>query len=1399
MTTALGLTLLASPFGQAATPSPAPTGPAKNAPTADRKAADRTAVDPAARAVREALRTAKRTGRPVTVPGLTTEATETVAAPDGRTLSVTSHAQPVRVKRGGAWRTLDATLRTGPDGTVVPAATGAALALSGGGTGPLATITTGDGKQLAVTAPFALPKPSLSGDTATYAGVLPDVDLKVTALKDGGWREVIVVKTAEAAADPRLASLRFPVRTKGLKLTADKAGALTVKDAGGKVRMQSPPSLQWDSTTAAVAPAGTAAALKGAAVPSAAKSARPAQAAPVRSSAARPGDGAKVAKMTVTASDTALVLEPDRAALGKGTGPWYLDPTVTVTGGRQVNAQVQENHKTTANVNTLSALGVGYCGYSNCTGNGRYRSYYQIGIPSELFSDSSRGTAQISSATLFAQVTSASAPDTVKNIGLWGTGTIGGGTTWNNQPCGTGSVMAGCTKVGTFSLKGTGTITYDVKGWMQNAANGRWPHWTVGFAAENEMDMYQRHHLGPDPYITINYDVAPTIWWPRTAPTPGFADTGSHNDCRTPNTNGWENAGWVGANQNIRLTASVWSPIGHNELKTGFHVWDDQDPGYNHVREIQSGAYSSPEYSLGGLTDGHQYGWAAGVNDGWLSSDSTDACYFRVDKTPPAVTITSDDFPASGTLNVKPNKKFRQEGVFRVTGSDPAPSTGLHSSGPACIRWTDNPTPVTGWSCDDPGVIRGSGGEFRFTPRNWGTNVLFAQAMDKAGNYSQPFPYTFYAPWDPSTGAAVPGDLTNDGRGDILDADPAGNLRVLTADNDPTTAQAAPLGLAPQGTSWKDVRTTHRGALRAMGVDDAFAVTKANPTLAKNLYVYMNSGTGAFSTYTALDRPEAWATTNGAELDEAPAGWKTDWSETSQILALGALKAKLSSSDVTRTTTNTSLLTVEQGNLWLYRSAANNSLDAAAVKVSGTGDWDGYELINPGPASGTQQPTLWTRSLADGTIRAYPIKTKADTGRLDLSGLASPGAGTVIMTGMTPQKYPRIGSVGDANKDGVADLYAIEAGSERLKFWEGRTDSSSAVTGFTAPSDQGSTASVINRFKLDSAVDGKTPDAFGKTPGRITGGVSFTDDTVNGTTTKVATFNGSDGVITADELRLDTEKSFSVSLWTKPNVLNDGVVISQDNGRTSGFMVWPATLGNGNVSWRLGMARADDGWPYDLTDVNANAARVQAGVWTKLTVSHNAATGQLALYVNDALAATGFHYSKFATRGPIVLGRYQNGGQGSNHYNGSIADVVITDRSVDPAGTEGQIATDAGAGACLDVSGGVSENGRTVQIWGCNDSVAQKWTAGADGSLRILGRCLDLYGSATHNGAQVVLWDCHGGWNQKWIARADGSFLNPTTGRCLDVPNGNTANGTRPQLYDCNNTRPQRWHTTPAA
>jgi lysophospholipase L1-like esterase len=126
-----------------------------------------------------------------------------------------------------------------------------------------------------------------------------------------------------------------------------------------------------------------------------------------------------------------------------------------------------------------------------------------------------------------------------------------------------------------------------------------------------------------------------------------------------------------------------------------------------------------------------------------------------------------------------------------------------------------------------------------------------------------------------------------------------------------------------------------------------------------------------------------------------------------------------------------------------------------------------------------------------------------------------------------------------------------------------------------------------------------------------------------------------------------------------------------------------------------------------------------------------------------------------------------------------------------PQAVSGPVASGI-AGKCLDVNGGSSANGTAVQIWGCNSTTAQVWTAPSDGTLRAVGKCLDVTAAGTANGTPVEIWDCNGGGNQQWQPY-NGGFRNPVSGRCLDDPGLSTTDGSRLALWDCNGGANQQW------
>ncbi|WP_049578906.1 ricin-type beta-trefoil lectin domain protein [Streptomyces sp. SBT349] len=128
-------------------------------------------------------------------------------------------------------------------------------------------------------------------------------------------------------------------------------------------------------------------------------------------------------------------------------------------------------------------------------------------------------------------------------------------------------------------------------------------------------------------------------------------------------------------------------------------------------------------------------------------------------------------------------------------------------------------------------------------------------------------------------------------------------------------------------------------------------------------------------------------------------------------------------------------------------------------------------------------------------------------------------------------------------------------------------------------------------------------------------------------------------------------------------------------------------------------------------------------------------------------------------------------------------------------GGQGQTGALTGlAGKCLDVAGGSSADGTPVQLQGCNGSAAQRWTVGADGTIRALGKCLDVSAASTANGAPVQLYGCNGTGAQRWsYDPATHDVVNLAAGKCLDVTGNTSADGTRTQIWTCTGAANQKW------
>ncbi|MFI9331279.1 LamG-like jellyroll fold domain-containing protein [Kitasatospora sp. NPDC052868] len=962
---------------------------------ADSQAADSQAggAEPAKAGPLQTARSAAATsGKAVAVDALTTETSQTVANPDG-TFSVTTHVQPARVRRNGVWTAIDASLAANPDGTLSPKATAAALTLSGGGGGPLATLTDRAGHRLSLTFPVALPAPMVSGDSAQYNGVLPGVDLKVSATEQGGLREVLIVHDAKAAANPALRELRLATGTsEGLAVKADETGALTVTAADGSTAFTAPRPLMWDSATAA-APAATAAPavpaapnarakdLRGAApAGSAPDTAGTAPAAAQPSSDRQPGSGAQVKPIAVRPEPGSLTLTPDAGLLtGQDTvWPLYIDPTVSpVTNGTSHFASLKEGCPGEQTYDRLQENGQG-AGYQQwgpeCIG--LYQSFYEL--------DTSNLTPDmvVSKSTFHLNETYAAAFDCTHTapVALATATKLYSDASWNwhrpvvwqdhwftTQYPQSANISHKC---------GNHDVAFDVTGQMQEITAGSWHDWTVGVYGNETKSSGNNDFMrfAGNPYVVTVFDIAPDAPGAISL-TPGL---------QNPAGNGCDgNVGWIGnsgltgaGTSDISLNAQLTTKMSGMNLRANYHVWDDMTDGGGGSPATVAWQVS-PWVSNGGTVytklgfavgDGHRYGWNTWADDGTLGGPSSPYCYFKTDLTAPGVPAIapSAQFPPLG--GAAPTGHAGDLGAkVVVTAADPTPAgctlSACLSSGVSRFEYSlDTNIPTVG--ATSAAAVPATGGAasaeipIEVGAADWGTHTLFVRAVDAAGNTQATVgQYSFFAPWNPAGAVKVaPGDLTGDGAPDLAATTDEGDLVLIPGNADPAAAPviASRPADSPEGIGWNNYLITHRGTSSSTNVDDLFVLNRA----AGSLYLYRNDGGTTPGHFTRRDK----VTDLGADPSCPAKGSDGTWRNVRQILAPGKLASLVNAPD---------LITVDNNELWYYPGTKRaGCLLAAGVKI-GTGDWSNTTLLAPGTVDGV--PTLWARDRSSGAISTYPL------------------------------------------------------------------------------------------------------------------------------------------------------------------------------------------------------------------------------------------------------------------------------------------------------------------------------------------------------------------------------------------------------------------------------------------
>lgn len=591
---------------------------------------------------------ARVSGKPVAVPALTTEVQQVVAEPAGG-FDLSANPNPVRTKQNGTWQPVNTALHTNANGTVSPAATAyGTVTFSGGGMGPLATTTSGS-VTYTVSWPGRLPAPHVSGATATYANVLPGVDLEVSATTTGGFSDVLVVRTAAAAKNPKLASLAL--RTTSHGQVTSGAGGLTVSAPHAANTLVAATPFMWDSTTSTrpTAAPGRSVLSNGVAVPHI--TADP-------SDTSHPGLAARLAQVGLHAGKSSLTLTPDRGLLTDPSAklPIYIDPTFNwhpTTGGTPAFDEVKHGEPctntsffgNTGSAGDFGALGAGYNQFTSCFGP--QRAYYQWKLPTVIWGAhignvTGQPGATVNVTKVFSQFCGVSSTDTMRQ-----TGGIGAGTTWNSQPGAISTVGAktlGPSNNDVCTGNPQPSAGYDVTSQIAAAAREHSPQFTVALIGNESAASHEFSRFSDNPTLQIFYNRVPN--------TPGanslLAVTGNDKAACTTTTP-YPFIGKTIATNTPVLTARITDPDG-DLIKANYRYWVDGtttmttgSSADNLASGTQAKLNMSPTF-VSALTNGKIVDWQVSVTDGEDTSAWSVVCHFIAEPTAPsAPSITSQD------------------------------------------------------------------------------------------------------------------------------------------------------------------------------------------------------------------------------------------------------------------------------------------------------------------------------------------------------------------------------------------------------------------------------------------------------------------------------------------------------------------------------------------------------------------------------------------------------------------------------------------------------------------------------------------------------------------------------------------------------------------------------------
>ncbi|WP_406008470.1 DNRLRE domain-containing protein [Streptomyces sp. NBC_00637] len=1066
-------------------------------------------------------------GKRVEVTAMRDETSTTYARPDG-SFELVAHGAPVRAKVNGVWKPIDTSLARTAQGwaaraTVDPVVFAAGGTDSGSGTSgktgkqrasgrggagrgsaaaavrpavytvargggavrvadategfsELATLTSG-GHEITLSWPGALPEPAISGSSALYREVLDGVDLMLTA-QAGGFSHVLVVHSAEAAADPALTRLSYGLSSPDLTFHLDPVTKIvTGTDRAGQEIAVSPTPYLWDS-------AGTYAKTEGADPEPAEEAAEPTPSyseepgAPVGDESATPEDGQDTDAPAATATgdtgsddttavdpaafrrassassaaltdaqvfalpglagpdpgthmavagtelsapgaaSTALSIVPDADLLTDAATvyPVFVDPTIygkTKNWTTAYKKYPSSSFYDGANYN--SGTTEARVGFESTTW-GLSRSFFKLG-----WSTGIKG-ASISSASIRLRETyswSCSARETQ----VWLTSGISSKTTWNNQPDWKSEIGTKSFAYGYNSSCPDSYVSYDAKSVAQDAADGGWSSMTIGLRASTEDSAYAwkkfRAEGDSAPKLTLVYNRKPKT------PSSVVQTPGGTCDRTTP---------YLHIGKRDLVLSAVSSDADDTSTRQDlkyldFELWRT---GYGDSKildknvTVTSAGKASVTVAKSSFTNGYQYSWrvraidSSGAASPYAPTSDPYVCRFIYDSSVPnEPLITSTVFPAADEDgSIWSTVKFGTAGTFAFAPDEDTDVTKF--------QWSFNTTTYG----SSKTVTAGASTTVSLSPPLAGPNVLYARAVDSAGNVSIGTKYLFYV--TPRDTADEAGDTTGDGTPDLFAISSGGNLWMypsstagdlhvgmeaahdngvgLLSDPDEDGVDHAPAyWVGADGTA---ALIAHGGdALGADGIGDVFSRMPDG-----KLYVYPGDGYGSVDISRRMTVRLPSGSPDPATFDQIIVG---DYDADGRV-------------DLFATATG--------GEMWAFEGYTGATF-LTVTKIATTA-WLDRDLVSVGDHDADGAPDLlWRSGSSSRLYLRFGVKDSAGgstIASLATAAASKTGADEVYAEGWSTATVPTTHLYGtpDVTNDGVPDLWALSSAGS-IYFYKG--------------------------------------------------------------------------------------------------------------------------------------------------------------------------------------------------------------------------------------------------------------------------------------------------------------------------------------------------------------------------